>query len=142
MGPVALLAPGQGCGHSAGETVEIKIKNFGPAATPAEIPVRYSFDGGSTFTSDTIEGSLGFGREATFSFGETVDLSEPGVYNVVLETYLDSDEESTNDTYDTILYVDPTLSLPYFEDFEGGMDFYFDPGFINYFIHILNCFNM
>ena len=124
VGPVALLAPGQGCGHTSSETVQVKVKNFGPGATPDKIPVRYSFDGGDSFTSDTITGGIAFNGETTFDFGQTVDLSTPGIYNVVLETTLDVDEESTNDVYDTILYVDPIYPLPYFQDFESSTDYW------------------
>lgn len=124
VGPVALLSPIPGCGHSSAETVRIRVENFGPGATPDEIPVRYSFDGGSTFTDDILSGSIAFEGYTDFDFSDLIDLSTPGVYNVVLETRLDVDEEPGNNQWDTVLYVDPTYNLPYVQSFESGNDFW------------------
>ncbi len=124
VGPVALLSPGTGCGHSSAETVSIRVENFGPGATPDNIPVRYSFDGGSTFTDDIIGGNIAFEGQRDFDFTDFIDLSTPGVYNVVIETLLGVDEESENNQLDTILYVDPIYTLPYEQDFENGTDFW------------------
>jgi hypothetical protein len=124
VGPVALVTPGQGCGHTSAETVQVKVKNFGPGATPDKIPVRYSFDGGETFTTDTITGAIAYGGETTFEFSQTVDLSIPGIYDVVLETILGVDEELTNNIFDTVLYVDPVYPVPYFQDFEEETDYW------------------
>jgi len=120
VGPTTLISPGDGCGHSSAETVTVKVRNFGPGATPDKIPVRYSFDDGATYQYDTIEQVISFNSEITYAFGPTLDLSEPGTYNVLIETLLDVDEESTNNIFDTVLYVDPTYTLPYLQDFESG----------------------
>ncbi len=124
VGPVALLSPVTGCGHSSAETVRIRVKNFGPGATPDKIPVRYSVDGGSTFTDDILNGVIALEGQVDFDFTDVVDLTTPGVYNVVLETALGVDEDSTNNRFDTVIYVDPTYSLPYIQDFETGSDFW------------------
>ncbi|MQY77963.1 MAG: T9SS type A sorting domain-containing protein [Bacteroidetes bacterium] len=124
VGPVTLLAPGDGCGHSSADTVTIKVKNYGPGSTPGKIPVKYSFDGGSSYTNDTINGAIPFDNEITYTFSPKIDLSDPGIYNVIIETALDVDEEITNNTFDTVLYVDPTYPLPYYQDFENGEDFW------------------
>ena len=124
VGPVALLSPVTGCGHSSAETVSIRVENFGPGATPDNIPVRYSFDGGSTFTDDILSGSIAFEGYRDFDFTDMIDLSTPGVYNVIIETVLDVDEEPTNNQWDTVLYVDPAYTLPYEQDFEEGNDFW------------------
>ena len=124
VGPVGLLAPGNGCGHSSAETVSIKVRNFGPDATPSKIPVRYSFNGGTTWTTDTITTAISFDDETTFDFSQKIDLSTPGTYNVIIETVLDVDEESTNNIFDTVLYIDPTYPIPYTQNFENGTDFW------------------
>lgn len=124
VSPITLLSPGRGCGHSAAETVSIRVANLGPEATPNAIPVRYSFDGGTTFTSDIISGSIAFEGSRDFDFSDRIDLSTPGVYDVVIETDLDVDEEAGNNRLDTTLYVDPTYPLPYYQDFEEGTDFW------------------
>jgi hypothetical protein len=124
VGPVTLVSPGSGCGHSSAETVTIKVKNFGPVATPNRIPVRYSFNNGSSWTTDTIKSAIPFNGETNFSFNKTVNLSTPGTYNVIIETRLGVDEESTNNSFDTVVYVDPTYPLPYTRDFETGKDFW------------------
>ncbi|MFC2111732.1 T9SS type A sorting domain-containing protein [Bacteroidota bacterium] len=128
VGPATLLSPVTGCGHSTDETVSIRVKNFGPGDTPAQIPVRYSFNGGATWTTDTVKSVIAFGGETDFVFSQGVDLSTPGTYNVILETLLEVDEESVNNTFDTIIYVDPTYSLPYNQSFEHGEDFWRSDG--------------
>jgi len=124
VSPLTLLGPGAGCGLSAAETVSIRVENLGPGATPDLIPVRYSFDGGSSFTNDVISGSIAFEGYMDFDFSEKIDLSTPGVYDVVIETTLDVDEEVGNNRLDTVFYVDPTYPLPYYQDFENGNDFW------------------
>jgi hypothetical protein len=124
VGPTALFSPGSGCGYSSAETVSIRVENYGPTATPANIPVRYSFDGGATFTEDTLTSSIVFEGIADFDFSDKIDLSTPGIYDVVIESYLDVDEDPTNNSFDTVLYIDPTYTLPYSQDFEGGEDFW------------------
>lgn len=124
VGPVALISPGSGCGHSSAETVTVKIKNFGPAATPDRIPLRYSFNGGSSWTSDTIKSVIPFEGETTFNFNTKVNMSTPGTYNVIIETRLGVDEESTNNIFDTVVNVDPTYNVPYSQNFEAGKDYW------------------
>jgi hypothetical protein len=124
VGPVGLLAPGNGCGYSSAETVSIKVRNYGPGATPSKIPVRYSFNGGSSWTTDTITTAIPFDDETTFDFNQKVDLSVPGTYNVIIETILDVDEEASNNFFDTILYIDPTYTIPYSQNFESSKDFW------------------
>ncbi len=124
VGPTALLSPGSSCGLSAAEMVSVRVENFGPGATPDRIPVRYSFDGGSTFTTDTLNGSMVLEGYQDFNFSKPIDLSTPGVYNVVLETLLEVDEEGINNRFDTVIYVDPVYTLPYIQDFEEGNDFW------------------
>ena len=124
VAPVTLLSPGIGCGHSSSETVTIKVKNLGPSTTPNRIPVRYSFNGGASWTSDTIKSVIPFNGETNFTFNKKVDLSAPGTYNVIIETRLGVDEESTNNDLDTIVFVDPTYTVPYSQDFETGKDFW------------------
>lgn len=124
VGPVALLAPVTGCGLSSTETVSIRVENFGPGATPANIPVRYSIDGGSSYAEDIIPGSIPFEGQQDFDFTQLIDLTTPGEYHVIIETALGVDEESTNNQLDTILYVDPAYALPYAQDFESGNDYW------------------
>jgi hypothetical protein len=131
VAPVSLLSPGSGCGHTSAQTVTIRVKNLGPAATPGRIPVRYSFNGGTSWTIDTIKSAIPFNGETTFSFNKSVNLSAPGTYNVIIETRLGVDEESSNNTFDTVVYVDPTYAVPYTQDFETGKDFWRSGGILS-----------
>ncbi len=124
IGITALLAPLSGCDHTSADTVTVRIENFGPGATPASIPLRYSLNGGTSYTYDTITEAIPFNNDISYTFTPTADLSIPGIYNLLVETLLDSDEEPDNNSFDTVLYVDPTYSLPYFQDFESGVDFW------------------
>ncbi|KPL12969.1 MAG: hypothetical protein AMS26_15765, partial [Bacteroides sp. SM23_62] len=120
VGPVELVAPESGCGHSSAETVSIMVENFGPGPTPDEIPVRYSIDGGENFTEEIISGSIAFEGQRLYHFTGMADFSTPGTYHVIIETTLGVDEELSNNSLDTILHVDPAYTLPYDQDFESG----------------------
>ncbi len=135
VSPVALLSPGTGCGHSAAETISIRVRNLGPDATPANIPVRYSIDGGAHYTEEILTGPIPFGGERDFDFSGTADLSVPGAYHVIIETTLGVDEAPENNILDTILYVDPTYYLPYQQNFESGSDFWRAEGTLPTFEH-------
>jgi len=124
VAPTLFSSPGEGCGKTSAETVSIKVGNFGPGATPAGIPVRYSFDGGTTYVNETIPGSISFGGEVSYDFTTKVDLSVPRIYDVIIETMLGVDEETTNNILNKTLYVDPIYTLPYRQDFESGVDFW------------------
>ncbi|MCK4989730.1 MAG: hypothetical protein KAS29_04555, partial [Bacteroidales bacterium] len=73
---------------------------------------------------DILSGSIVFEGYRDFNFTDMIDLSTPGVYNVIIETGLDVDEEPTNNQWDTVLYIDPSYTLPYEQDFEDGNDFW------------------
>ncbi len=124
VGPAGMINPGTGCGHTTTETVRVRLENYGPSATPGEIPLRYSFNGGVSYVYDTLKQSIAFGGSHLFDFQQSVDLSEPGEYHVIIETLLEVDDEPVNNTWDTILYSDPSYSVPYFENFESGRGFW------------------
>lgn len=124
VGPTVMLNPGTGCGHTTSETVSVRLENYGPSATPGSIPLRYSFDGGASYVYDTLKQSIAFGGNHVFDFQQTVDLTAPGEYHVIIETLLEVDDEPVNNTWDTILYTDPSYSVPYFENFENGRGFW------------------
>ncbi|OFY58158.1 MAG: hypothetical protein A2Y87_04155, partial [Bacteroidetes bacterium RBG_13_46_8] len=89
---VAFISPLSGCGHTAADIVTVKVRNYGPAATPGTIPLRYSFNGGASFTCDTIKEAIPFNEEIIYTFIPAIDLSVPGIYNVLVESVLETDE--------------------------------------------------
>lgn len=113
------ISPGDGCGHTAHDTVTVRVENKAGEPTNDTIPVSCSVDGGETIVRDTIFGSIPVGEDTVFTFSSTVDLSEPKLYkNVFATTDYPEDEWTKNDTLFTEIYAPPTYELPYVYDFE------------------------
>ncbi|MFW5656921.1 MAG: T9SS type A sorting domain-containing protein [Bacteroidota bacterium] len=115
-----IINPLNGCGHTANEPVSVKIKNHGPSTSKDTIPLFYSFDNGNTIITDTLFNSnLAPEDSIIFTFDTPIDLSAPGLYDVIIACDLPEDEYRINDTIKTQLVVQPTVTLPYTELFES-----------------------
>ena len=67
------------------------------------------------------------GGSVLFTFSTPADLSQPGLRSSVLaKTTLPGDQYTGNDQLSTEVYVVPTYTAPYFENFESG-DGYWRP---------------
>ena len=120
VGVINWRYPNDGCGHTGEEEVKIVVKNFGAEPTPMEIPVGFSLDGGENWVMDVInlEEPINPKDSITYVFEPKADLSEPGRYNnVIAKTFLEGDQDETNDEYHTTIFAIPTYELPYAEDF-------------------------
>jgi hypothetical protein len=125
VGITGWLQPVEGCGHSDSESVQVEVTNFGGDPTHDTIPLYYSFDGGQTKVRDTIFQSIPVDGSLTHPFSTPADLTEPGWYNnVIAETTLSADEDRSNDRFDHRLFIAPTYSPPYEENFESGYGYY------------------
>ncbi len=120
VGVVDWLYPNDGCGLTDKEEVAVKIKNFGAEATPDTIPVGFSLDGGKTWHMDTIFQSILSKEIITHIFEPKADLSQPGRYNDVIgKTFLEGDQDNSNDKFHTSVFSIPTYELPYANNFEN-----------------------
>jgi len=130
VGVTEWIAPLDGCGHTSADKVSIKIQNFAGDVLNDPLRVCYSFDGGETIKYDTITNpNIVVDGFLIYEIDKPVDLTVPGWYNdVYARTLLAGDEDNTNDRIDTAIFITPTYSLPYFEDFETNYGYYLAGG--------------
>jgi hypothetical protein len=122
---VEWVSPKSGCGHTAAESVVVKVANLGGAAINESFPIAYSFNGGTTWVTNTFSDPLNVGDTVTFTFPTTANLSEPGLRpSVLAKTLLPNDEYPQNDQISTSFYAVPTYSVPYAHDFENDNGHY------------------
>ncbi|MFP4023110.1 MAG: hypothetical protein ACLFVR_01190 [Thiohalospira sp.] len=123
------LAPLGGCGHTDEEYVEITISNYAGEPMTDPLPVSYSFDGGITIKYDTINETIPVDGSINYTIDKPVDLTTPGWYNnVYATTHLAGDEDNSNNKFDTTLFITPTYTLPYSENFETNDGYYLTGG--------------
>lgn len=120
VGVVSLVYPLSGCGHSATDSVIVKIANLGAEASPSSIPVQYSFNNGTTWTTNYVNQSIPAGDTIEFKFTTKVNLTSPGIKNFKARTRLTGDEDASNDEIASQIYIVPTYSTPYTETFESN----------------------
>lgn len=97
VGINALIQPVNGILTNA-ETVEVSIRNFG-SADQANIPLELRVDG-NLVASETFAGNVAAGDVATYTFTQTVDLSNTGqTYSIEVRTNLAGDEFPANDPF-------------------------------------------
>jgi len=119
------IYPLSGSGHTANDSVTVRIRNYGGAEIVDPVPVAYSFDGGDTWTVNLMNSSIPVGGSVVFTFPTRADLSEPGPRPLVLaKTAMPGDQFTGNDQISTEIYIVPTYTPPYEEDFESGEGFW------------------
>lgn len=113
------IYPLSGSGHSATDSVRVRISNYGGAEITDPVPVAYSFDGGSNWVTDNMTQTIPVGGNVVFTFPTKVDLTEPGLKpSVLAKTMLSGDQFPENDQLSTQIYIVPTYVVPYTESFE------------------------
>jgi hypothetical protein len=127
-----ITKPLDGCGHSSEDTVIARVKNTGADTIFSAIPLVCSPDGGTTIVRDTIYTDLPPGKDTLYQFRESVDLSDPGLYDeFYVRADLASDEYRGNDTTYATIYAPPTYELPYSYDFEDNENDFWESGGTN-----------
>ncbi|HAF30732.1 MAG TPA: hypothetical protein DCG75_16945 [Bacteroidales bacterium] len=125
VGVTNWIGPLDGCGHTDEEYVEITIKNYAGEAMTDPLPVSYSFDGGTTIKYDTIYATIPIDGSITYTIDKPIDLTTPGWYNnVYATTHLAGDEDAANNKLNTIIFIAPTYTLPYSQNFETNYGYY------------------
>ncbi len=120
VGVVEWVYPLSGCGHTASDSVIVKVANLGAEPSPASIPVQYSFNNGVTWTTNYLNQVIAPGDTVEFTFSTKVNLSTPGVKQIRARTRLTGDEDPSNDGISGQIYIVPTYTLPYTETFEAN----------------------
>ncbi len=126
VGITEWIAPLGGCGYSDEEYVKVRIQNYAGEDLTVPLPLSFSFDGGINIIYDTIPlPNIAIDGFIEYEITKPIDLSAPGWYNnVYATTNLPGDEDNTNNRIDTSVFISPTYSLPYSEDFESNYGYY------------------
>jgi hypothetical protein len=97
VGVIDIIQPTNGVLTNA-ETVEVEIRNYGSSAQTS-IPLELRVDG-NLVASETYTGSIVANGSDTFTFAQTVDLSNAGTtYSIEVSTDLTGDEFGGNDAF-------------------------------------------
>jgi hypothetical protein len=120
IGVSQVLDLSSGCGHVAPEPLKVVVNNYGYDATNDTLPIKYSRNNGATWVHDTVFRSIPQGDTIHFTFSNLVDFTAPGEHTVLVSSNLTGDEDSRNNSTSTSIYVSPTYTLPFFEDFEAN----------------------
>ncbi|MEN8201787.1 MAG: T9SS type A sorting domain-containing protein [Bacteroidota bacterium] len=121
------IYPQSGSGHTASDSVTVRISNYGGAEIVDPVLVAYSMDGGDTWKADQMNQNIPVGGSVVFTFPSRVDLSQPGYRpSVIAKTALPGDQFADNDELEMDLFIVPTYAPPYMEDFESN-DGYWRP---------------
>ncbi len=111
VGVLSLLAPPDGCGLSAAETIGVRIANYGSKAQ-SDFAVAYRIDGGAVVV-DTVRATVAPGALYDFSFSQTADLSVLRTYQIDAFSILPGDVNIWNDSMLAVNLVHiPNLSQP------------------------------
>ncbi|MEA2106254.1 MAG: T9SS type A sorting domain-containing protein [Bacteroidota bacterium] len=124
------IYPTGGCGHTDEEYITVEITNFAGDPLTDPLPLSFSFDGGTSIYQDTILApNLAVKSSMTYEIKTPIDLTTPGWFlDVYAETNLPGDEVSTNNRLTTEIFITPTYSLPYIENFETNDGYYLSGG--------------
>ncbi len=123
-GIASWVSPSSNCGNITSEPLMITVKNYGYNPTSSNLPIGYSIDGGENWIMENVNQSLAQEQEFTYTFTNLLDVSAPGEHHIIVKTFLPGDQDDLNDILDTILYILPTQTLPYTENFENGHGFW------------------
>ena len=121
------ISPTTACGLTANEFVKVTVKNTGPKVL-TNIPIKLSKDGGLTWITETIPGSLAVDNSIDYTFTTPTDLSKPAIYNIIVKTVYPTDDYLLNDSVIYKLTSVPTYSLPFKTDFEQDTTFWLSGG--------------
>lgn len=114
--------PQSACGLTNSEAVTITVRNVGlnPASN---INVKYSVNGGASFTTGIIAGPIAAGDTLAYTFATHANLSTPGLYNCIAQIAWTSDQNAANDTLRyAVTSVPNVTTYPYFQNFDGAFN--------------------
>ena len=94
LGVSEIISPISGELLSSAEPVTIVINNYG-GATQNNFDVTFELDGETV--TETVSGPLEGNSFMEYTFSQTVDVSEFGIYTILVYTSLDGDSDTSND---------------------------------------------
>ncbi|MCX7697107.1 MAG: choice-of-anchor J domain-containing protein [Bacteroidales bacterium] len=106
----------KGCHLSGSQSISVNL--FNPSSSQLfNIPISYKINGSSPVT-EIITVTIPSQSSYVYTFNQTANLSQDGVYNIVAYTSLPGDNNSSNDTAKTITKNFPSLQIPVSFGFE------------------------
>jgi hypothetical protein len=108
VGALEITAPETGFGLE-NETIIVTLKNFG-ADEQSDIEVQYTINGGAPVI-ETFAGPIASEEIVSYSFTQIADLTELGMYEIVVSTNLASDGNAAND--ETTIDIENLLCQPF-----------------------------
>jgi len=115
-----VISPEEGCHHSSSDSVTVLVRNYGALDSYGVIPLQYSIDGNITIERDTLYQVIPFGESVLFTFKKKADLSTPDIYNFVVKTGMNDDDDISNDGINKSLVIQPSFAGDHTETFESG----------------------
>lgn len=120
----AIISPTSSCGSAtAGQPITIKVKNAGSKEAVAPIPVKI-FLNETTVLNDNIQQNIAPGTEATVTLTQTLPANLYGDINVKAQLLLPNDEDLSNDTLSTNVFIARTFDTPYNNGFDVADDWF------------------
>lgn len=118
------IYPLSGSGHTAYDSVTVRITNYGGAAITDPVPVSISFNSGLSWVTDIMNTDIPIGGSVIFTLPSKMDLSVPGPRSALAKTILPGDQYPGNDKISNSIYIVPTFKPPYAENFETSGGFW------------------
>ncbi len=100
IGVSDITSPVSGTNLTDNESVSVVIRNFG-TATQSDFDASYELDG--TVVTESVSGPLDEGESIIYTFNESADLSNIGIYELTSYTELTTDAVLTNDTATSVV---------------------------------------
>jgi len=136
LGLSEIISPISGTNLSENESVIVVITNYG-SSSQSNFEVSYEING--IMVTETVSGPLEGNSSINYTFNESADFSEFGMYEFVAAVYLDNDaDESNNSVYSNITNANcsPLGDLSYADGFHlfqvGTIDNYTGEGGTGY----------
>jgi hypothetical protein len=123
----SIISPLPSCGLSANTDVTVKVANLGLNTQPNP-ELRYSINNGISWESENLALTLNYQDTVTFTFTQKADLSNPGLYGVIVKTVLAGDQFPNNDSAYKQVMSYPDITPPYLNDFESNNGFWLGEG--------------
>jgi hypothetical protein len=113
MAMAGLVSPVQSCGLGAAEVIKVKVFNNGAASQNA-YKIGYQVNNNVPVIED-ITTPIASGAEVEYSFNQTVNFTQPGIYRIKVWTKLTTDAVSVNDSSSFTIrkYGTPTATLAF-----------------------------
>lgn len=134
VGITNLTTPYQTCGLTNTEEIKVTLRNFGGATVDVPFDIGYSLDGGATYVREEYNTPLESEAdpegvyEVEYTFTTPADFSSPGLKNLRFRTFLDGDQDASNDMFQKSIYVFPTVAYPYQTSFESNNAYWYPSG--------------